>query len=81
LVENTEEEVCLANRRHLEKDYGRELVLNEVNHSESRFNVYVLRFGEICPVGGNVVFVDGHVECSVHVDDEESGEEDGVPFL
>jgi prepilin-type N-terminal cleavage/methylation domain-containing protein len=25
LVENTEEEVCVANRRQLEKDYGRDL--------------------------------------------------------
>ncbi|MCA1033476.1 hypothetical protein LCL90_02430 [Bacillus infantis] len=37
LVENTEEEACVANRRQLEKDYGQMLVLNEVDHSESRF--------------------------------------------
>ncbi|WP_336990275.1 type II secretion system protein [Bacillus infantis] len=83
MVENTEEEVCMANRRQLEKDYSRELVLNEVDHSESRFESYVLRFGEVCPVGGNVVFVDGHVECNMHVGEEKTGEEDGdgVPFL
>lgn len=30
-----------------------------------------------------MVYVDGRVECSVHVDEEETGEEDGdgVPFL
>jgi prepilin-type N-terminal cleavage/methylation domain-containing protein len=33
LIENTEEDVCEANRRQLEKDYHRELVLNEVDHS------------------------------------------------
>ncbi|MCA1041620.1 type II secretion system GspH family protein [Bacillus infantis] len=45
LVENMEEEVCVANRRQLDKDYSRELVLNEVDHSESRFDSYVFRFG------------------------------------
>jgi hypothetical protein len=66
MIEGTEEDVCEANRRQLEKDYHRELVLNEVDHSESRFDLYVLWFGEVCPV-----------ECSVHVGDEETGEEDG----
>jgi prepilin-type N-terminal cleavage/methylation domain-containing protein len=83
LVENTEEEVCVANRRQLEKDYSRDLALNEIDHSESQFNSYVLRFGEVCPVGGHVVFVNGHIECSVHVGEKETGEQDGdgVPFL
>lgn len=73
----------MANRRQLEKDYGRDLALNEIDYSESQFNSYVLRFGEVCPGGGIVLYVDGHVDCSVHADDEESGEEDGggVPFL
>lgn len=59
------------------------MLLNGVDHSESRFNSFVLEFGEVCPVEGNVVYVDGHVDCSVHVVDEETGEEDGdgVPFL
>jgi prepilin-type N-terminal cleavage/methylation domain-containing protein/prepilin-type processing-associated H-X9-DG protein len=83
MVEDTEEEVCVANRRELEEDYGRDLAMNEIDHSESRFNSYVLGFGEVSPGGGKFLYVDGHVECSVHADDEESGEEDGggVPFL
>ncbi|MGM0792383.1 MAG: type II secretion system protein [Bacillota bacterium] len=83
LIKGTEEDICEANSSQLEKEYHREMVLNEVEHSESRFNSHVLKFGEVCPVGGNVVYVDGHVECSVHAADEETGEEDGdrVPFL
>ncbi len=59
------------------------MLLNGVDHSESRFNSFVLEFGEVCPVEGKVVYVDGHVDCSVHVGEEETGEEDGdgVPFL
>jgi prepilin-type processing-associated H-X9-DG protein len=54
-----------------------------IDYSESQFNSYVLRFGVVYPSDGNVMFVDGHVECSVHADDKETGEEDGdgVPFF
>jgi hypothetical protein len=40
---------------------------------------------DVCPVGGVVRYSDGSIDCSVHgeeVDEEEdSGDDGGVPFL
>lgn len=36
LIKDTEEDVCEANSRQLEKDYHRKLLLNGVDHLESR---------------------------------------------
>jgi hypothetical protein len=44
--------------------------------------------GGVCPVGGELTYVDGQVECSIHKDeeDDENNEDedegdDWVPFL
>ncbi|WP_252183441.1 type II secretion system protein [Rossellomorea vietnamensis] len=85
---DTEEEVCEANQLQLEKEYHQDLILNEVEHSDFRFTSYLVKFGEVCPVTGDITYVDGHVECIEHGDSAESGEEEeddsgdnGVPFL
>ncbi|RIW36059.1 type II secretion system protein [Bacillus salacetis] len=85
VIGDTEEEVCEANQLQLEKEYHQDLVLNEVEHSDLRFTSYLVKFGEVCPVTGDITYVDGHVECSEHGDSAEPGEDDsgdeGVPFL
>jgi prepilin-type N-terminal cleavage/methylation domain-containing protein len=84
--ERAEEDVCAANRIELENQYGRHLLLEDVEHRDVVFSSFLTEFGsEVCPVGGVVSYSDGHVDCSVHgeeVDEEEdSGGDDGVPYL
>lgn len=48
------------------------------------FREFLLRQdSEICPVGGEIVFENGVVECRVHsVNEEDNNDEDGeVPYL
>jgi prepilin-type N-terminal cleavage/methylation domain-containing protein len=84
--EKVEEDVCDANRMELENQYGRNLLLEDVEHSYVVFTSFLTEFGsEVCPVGGVVSYYDGHVDCSVHSDEvdeeEDSGEDGGVPNL
>ncbi|MDW7661189.1 MAG: hypothetical protein SCL54_07110 [Bacillota bacterium] len=46
-------------------------------------NILIENFGDVCPSGGVISYVDGHVMCSVHMDDgdEEDPEEPEVPWL
>jgi hypothetical protein len=53
-----------------------------MDHSDAMFNEFLTEFGsELCPVGGVVTYTDGHVECSVHGEEEDSGDDGGVPYL
>jgi prepilin-type N-terminal cleavage/methylation domain-containing protein len=84
--EKAEEDACVANRVELENQYGRNLLLEDVEHSDVVFTSFLTEFGfEGCPVGGVVSFSDGHVDCSVHLDEvdeeDDSGEDSGVPYL
>jgi hypothetical protein len=47
------------------------------------FTRYLEQYGEVCPIDGDIDYVEGHVECSDHSHDdgESEGEEEGVPFL
>ncbi|WP_061808967.1 type II secretion system protein [Rossellomorea vietnamensis] len=84
--ERAEADVCAANRLELAKQYGGHLALKGVEHSDVVFHAFLREFGsELCPVGGVIDYMDGYVECSVHgeeVDEEEdSGDDGGVPYL
>jgi hypothetical protein len=82
--ERAEEDVCAANRVELENQYRSHLALEGVEHSDMVFTSFLIEFGfEVCPVGGVVTFLDGHVDCSVHSDEEDQEEDDsgGVPYL
>ncbi|WP_197489751.1 type II secretion system protein [Rossellomorea aquimaris] len=84
--ERTEADVCAANRVELENQYRGHLALEDVEHSNVVFSTFLKELGsEVCPVGGAINYLDGHVDCSVHgevVDEEEgSGDDGGVPFL
>lgn len=54
-------------------------------HTVTAFNEFCLSYGdEICIVGGQISFVDGKVECSIHSEsgaDSGDDEEDEVPYL
>jgi hypothetical protein len=54
-----------------------------LEHSDVVFDQYLQGIdGNICPVGGEISYVDGKVKCSLHPRDIDSGvEEENVPFL
>jgi prepilin-type N-terminal cleavage/methylation domain-containing protein len=86
-IDRTEREVCYANSIELERMYNGYLHLEGVDHSDFRFSQYIQEFfGEICPSGGEINYLDGHVRFSIHPRDidniVEDGDDDGnVPFL
>jgi prepilin-type N-terminal cleavage/methylation domain-containing protein len=83
IKEMAEEDVCAANRVELEMQYRDHLSLENIDHRELNFASY-LDNSEVCSVGGNIVYLDRHVNCSVHgkeVDEEDSGDEGGVPYF
>ncbi|NMH70537.1 hypothetical protein HF072_17295 [Bacillus sp. RO3] len=79
-------EVCAANRVELEKQYRGHLVLEDIEHSNVVFTAFLNSFGsEVCTVGGEITYSDGHANCGVHgekvEEKEDSGDDGGVPFL
>jgi prepilin-type N-terminal cleavage/methylation domain-containing protein len=84
--ENTEEEVCHANQVQLEREYHTHLAIEGLEHTGVLFAQYLRQFGEeLCPVEGNISYVGGHVECSVHPRNGENNDKEDnsgdVPFL
>jgi hypothetical protein len=70
----------------LENQYRDHLALEDVENTKVNFTTFLNEFdSEVCPVGGVVSYSDGHVDCSVHSDDDEiegdSADDGGVPFL
>jgi hypothetical protein len=69
--------------------YDELLVVEQVEHSTAAFVKFSHTSinGEVCPAGGELIYVDGVVECSVHEDHDSEDEEDegkddgGVSFL
>ncbi|ABO51551.1 hypothetical protein Dred_3049 [Desulforamulus reducens MI-1] len=85
-VERTKKDVCNTNCLKLERMY--EVHLSEGNgiHSEVAFAQYLQDYGvNICPKQGDIRYVDGKVQCSVHPtrrDDDENNDKGGsVPYL
>lgn len=77
---NAEEKVCNANRLQLVRMDGIYLISENLDHTESVFLQYLDQYDkDICPDHGEISYVNGKVQCSVHsLEDEEDGE---VPYL
>ncbi|WP_209437854.1 type II secretion system protein [Mesobacillus selenatarsenatis] len=88
-MDQYKEDLCEVNRVEMARLYGEFLDIEQVEHSSVAFTQFSLSMldGDVCPVGGELTYVDGTVECSVHGDHESGDEEDegnddgGVPFL
>jgi prepilin-type N-terminal cleavage/methylation domain-containing protein len=80
-----EEKVCKANRLQLERMYEVYLFSENFAHTDSVFLQYIDEYDKaICPVHGEISYVDGEVQCSIHTSEDESNsdEEEGeVPYL
>jgi hypothetical protein len=65
--------------------YSEYLKLKSVEHTSVRINQYLEDFfNEICPSGGEFSYLVGEVHCSLHSEEDKSGEDDdqgNVPFL
>jgi hypothetical protein len=74
-----------VNTLQLERMYETHLTLETIEHSDTTFTQFLQKYGEkICPDHGDITYVDGKVECSVHYRDDgkENDDDDGsVPFL
>ena len=85
ITKQTEKEVCEANQSELERNYRMQLIIENKVLTITAFNEFLLSYGdEICTVGGEISFLNGKVECSIHSEsDADSGddEEDEVPYL
>jgi type II secretory pathway pseudopilin PulG len=67
IIGQSREEVCLLNQTSVERDYERDLALESHDHSNTLFNQYVENYDiEICPIDGEISYVDREVQCSVH---------------
>lgn len=86
VIEKAEKDVCDVSVLELKRYYEAYLVLEGIDHSDVVFVQYLQDYDEdICPVGGEISYVDGKVEYSVHsigegghCDEDEGG---SVPFL
>jgi hypothetical protein len=51
--------------------------MEDVEHSDVIFTTFLNGFGsEVCPVCGEVSYLDGHIDCSVHSDSGEKNEKE-----
>jgi type II secretory pathway pseudopilin PulG len=70
------ESVCSTNQKTVERMYSNFLVENDIDHTDSIFNQFLVeKFDVICPAGGLVIYEDG----SEGDEDEPPGDE--VPWL
>jgi prepilin-type N-terminal cleavage/methylation domain-containing protein len=89
LAEKTQRATCLANRAQLERFYNVYLDSEELEHKASLFDRITIEYfdgKDICPKKGIISFVEGNLTCSIHMeedqtdqDDQDNGEE--VPYL
>lgn len=85
-VERAKEQVCNANSLQLERMYNLHLMMEDTEHTEVLFTQYLQEFGQnICPDHGDISYLEGKVQCSIHprvevveIDDDDDG---SVPFL
>lgn len=87
-MDEYKEDLCKVNRVEMARLYQDFLTIEELEHSSAAFVEFshTRLDGEVCPVGGELTYVDGAVECSVHgdhgnEDEEDDGNDGGVPFL
>ncbi|WP_075983041.1 competence type IV pilus major pilin ComGC [Bacillus massilinigeriensis] len=83
IIEKSKADVCQSNRVMLKKIYSAYLNLENRVHSDMVFREFLLEDGnDICPVGGEIRYVNGEIECSVHSSEDDREKDDGeVPFL
>lgn len=86
IIEKSKQEVCSMNVRELERKYETHLLLESMEHSDVTFVQYFGDYDEIvCPVDGEIKYVDGRVQCSLHLRDGEVEEhdevEESIPYL
>jgi type II secretory pathway pseudopilin PulG len=80
------EDTCNVNTLQLERKYEEYLALENIGHSDVIFTQYYLEYGSsICPEHGEISYVDGEVQHSVHPEDDGSQgsdeEDESVPYL
>jgi len=83
--EQAEEKVCESNRRTVERTYNT-FVFGKDIEDELVFDQFLAEnYKEICPTDGVIIYKNGRVICSKHIDTDESngGEssEEQVPWL
>jgi len=84
IYEKTNEEVCKTNRLQVGKMYNVHLLQEGIQHTDQVLVNYLHGYDEkLCPLGGEVSYSDGKIQCSVHSDrqDDEDLDESGVPYL
>lgn len=84
ITERAEEEVCNTNRLQLERDFQLYIMLEGKEETNITFTEFLIGYdSEICPVGGEISYVNEEVECSIHSHEgEDEDNEDGeVPYL
>lgn len=56
IIDNTEEDVCHANRLEIERKFERHMDIYNVEFSEGLFEQHLSEYGEeVCPVGGEIM--------------------------
>ena len=67
-MDEYKEDLCEVNRVEMARLYGEYLDIEQVEHSSAAFVQFSQSMldGDVCPVGGELNYVDGIVECSVH---------------
>lgn len=84
-LQSTREHICKKNCWNLEMLYEAQLVMQNVQHSEARFKVFLMeQSGACCPNEGTVKYVNGSVTCTIHdhVTEEEGNDKGmGIPIL
>jgi prepilin-type N-terminal cleavage/methylation domain-containing protein len=85
-IEKSRKDVCDVNVLQMKRMYETYLDLESMEHSDVVFNQYFQEYREeICPLDGDIRYVDGKVHCSVHSEqhEDENDDENGgsVPFL
>lgn len=83
VIESTREDVCESNRIELARVYETEMSLKSIEATDNLFDQWLLEYGDdICPDEGDLHYANGKVECSLHGDGSDEGNEgEAVPYL
>jgi prepilin-type N-terminal cleavage/methylation domain-containing protein len=87
LIEKAEADACHASTAEIERMYETYLAIESIDHTDMRFSQFLAVHVENGGSNhGEVNYVDGRVQCSIHSnaeehEDDQGDEEEGVPFL
>jgi hypothetical protein len=80
VMNHTEKQVCFSSCLQLERMYYADLILIDREHAEIIFSAFLNEYvGNVCPGGGEIVYIDGKVRCKLH--DEVDVDDESVPYL